>query len=279
MYQGTDPSNPNNWALVGRYLIPTPVAQRGVTRYGGDVYIITENDHQQLSKLFIALKLGEVAPRTKIAGAAKNAYLQGKNLPGWQALYYPAGTRMIYNVPNQDGTFSQHIFNTSTQAWCRFRGMPARCFGVYRDALYYGGANGTVVQADIGANDNGSPILTLGQQAWQLFGTPLIKRVAAIRPIVQSPGIALFNMIIGFDYQESGLQIPDATLGPLNALVWGQSNWGPPSVWSGGLGRTDPRWHIAGGEGAAIGISINANTSVGATWIRTDLLLEPGRML
>src|SRR6266576_5907 len=159
LYQGTDPSNPNNWALVGRYLIPTPVAQRGISRYGGDVYIITANDHQQLSKLFIALKLGEVAPRTKIAGAAKVAYAAGKNLPGWQALYYPAGTRMIYNIPNINGTFSQHIFNTSTQAWCRFRNIPSLCWGIYNDALYYGGARGVVKQADIGANDTGTPIL------------------------------------------------------------------------------------------------------------------------
>ncbi len=279
LYQGTDPSNPNNWALVGRYMIPTPVAQRGITRYGGDIYIITANDHQQLSKLFIALKLGEVAPRTKIAGAAKSAYAAGKNLPGWQALYYPAGTRMIYNIPNPDGTFSQHIFNTSTQAWCRFRNMPARCWGIYNDQLYYGGPRGVVVQADIGATDNLSPILTQGQQAWNTFETPLIKRVVALRPIVQSNGIAMFNLGLGFDYQLSGLTFPGETVGLLNTLIWGAGNWGPPRVWGGRIGVTDPRWHIGGGQGSAIGISLSANASVATTWIRTDLLLEPGRAL
>jgi hypothetical protein len=279
MYQGTDPSNPNNWALVGRYMIPTPVAQRAITRYGGDVYIITANDHQQLSKLFISLKLGETAPRTKIAGAAKAAYAAGKNLPGWQALYYGAGTRMIYNIPNPDGTFSQHIYNTSTQAWCRFRGMPAYCWGIYNDQLYFGAANGIVVQADMGANDRGTPILSQGQQAWQTFGTPLIKRVAAVRPVVQSNGIAMFNMGLGFDYQLSGIQFPEETVGFNNALIWGAGNWGPPRVWGGGAGFTDPRWHIGGGQGSTIGLSIAANASVATTWIRTDLLLESGNAL
>jgi hypothetical protein len=279
MYQGTDPSNPNNWALVGRYMIPMPVSQRGITRYGGDVYIITENDHQQLSKLFIALKLGEVAPRTKISGAAKAAYQAGSGLPGWQALYYPGGTRMIYNIPNPDGTFSQHIFNTSTQAWCRFRGMNAYCFGIYKGNLYFGAAKGAVVKADTGVNDNGAAILTQGQQAWQTFGTPLKKRVAALRPIVQSLGVAQFNLGLGYDYQNSGLVFPGDTIGPLNALQWGANNWGAPRVWSSGGGVTDPRWHIGGGEGAAIGISFSAIAAVGTTWIRTDLLIEPGSAL
>jgi hypothetical protein len=279
MYQGTDPSNPNNWALVGRYQIPAPVAQRGITRYGGDVYIITENDHQQLSKLFIALKLGETAPRTKISGAAKQAFLMGSFLPGWQALYYPRGTRMIYNIPNPDGTFSQHIFNTSTQAWCRFRSNNAYCFGIYNEALYFGAAKGTVLQADVGVNDNGAPILTQGQQAWQTFGTPLKKRVAALRPIVQSAGVAMFNLGLGFDYQASGLQFPGDTIGPLNALTYGANNWGAPRVWGSSVGITDPRWHIGGGEGAAVGISLASNAAVGTTWIRTDLLIEPGSAL
>lgn len=275
MYSGTDPSNPNNWALVGRYALPPPVAQRGIARYGGDIYIITANDHQQLSKLFIALKLGETPPRTKIAGAAALAYQLGSSLPGWQALYYPAGTRMLFNIPNPDGSFSQHVFNTSTQAWSRFRGNNAYTFGIFGTRLYYGAANGNVVQADTGSSDNGAPILSQSQQAWQLFETPLKKRIALVRPVVQSQGVADFNFGLGFDYQAAGIQVPDSTIGAAGALIWGASTWGAPSVW-GGSGTTDPRWRIAGGEGAAIGLSLTANTIVSATWIRTDFMIEPG---
>jgi hypothetical protein len=279
LYQGTDPSNPNNWALVGRYMIPAPVAQRGIFRYGGDIYIMSANDHEQFSKRLIALKLGETAPRTKISGAATAAYIAGKNLPGWQAIYYAIGTRMIYNIPNINGTFSQHIYNTSNQSWCRFRGMPALCWGIYNDHLYYGGPRGMVMQADIGAHDAGSPILCQGQQAWQTFQTPLIKRVTAVRPVVQSNGVAMFNLGLGYDYQLSGISFPGETVGLLNALIWGAGNWGPPRVWGGNIGVTDPRWHIGGGQGSAVGISLAANASVATTWIRTDLLIEPGRAL
>jgi hypothetical protein len=133
--------------------------------------------------------------------------------------------------------------------------------------------------ADVGSNDSGTPIITQGQQAWQTFGTPLKKRIAALRPIVQSSGVARFNLGLGFDYQPSGLQFPGATIGPLNALIWGAGLWGAPRIWSSGYGATDPRWHIGGGEGGAIGISLGSIAAVGTTWISTDLLIEPGTAL
>jgi hypothetical protein len=278
MYQGTDPANPNNWALVGRYMIASPISVRAITRYGGDVYITTANDHQQLSKLLIALKLGETPPRSKASGAVQAAYQLGKNLKGWQALYYGAGTSTIYNIPNPDGSFSQHVYNTSTQAWCRYRGLNGYHFAVFQNNLYFGAANGVVMQADTGTSDFGNSVLSYAQQAWQLFGTPLAKRVAAVRPVVQSQGLANFAFSLGYDYQTPNITIPDATIPAGQALIWGIGHWGTPWVW-GGTGVTDPRWHIAGGEGGAIGLALSANTLLQTTWVRTDFLIEPGTAL
>jgi hypothetical protein len=277
MYQGTDPSNASNWSLVGRYILPPIVDRRAITRYGGDVYLATQSDHQQLSKLLIALKLGESTPLTKISGAAAAAYQAGSGLQGWQAIYYPFGARLIFNIPNSDGSFSQHVYNTSTQAWCRFTGMNANCWGVYQGMLYFGGI-GTVYQADFDSTDLGMPVFALAQQAWQIFGTPSTKRIAAVRPIVQSGGLANFNFGLGFDYQTpevtvSGTGVPAGVGG----LVWGSGNWGN-AYWRGG-GVVDSRWHMAGGAGAAVGLGIAADTSTGATWIRTDFLIEPGAQL
>lgn len=276
-YSGTDPSNPNNWALVGRYVLPMPIAKRAITRYGGDIYVTTANDHQQLSKLLIALKLGDVPPLTKMTGAVVAAVAGYRNAPGWQSLYYGAGQRLIHNIPGPGNTFAQHILNTSTQAWCRFTGLNAYCFGLFNDTLYYGGAQGQVLLADTGSTDDGVPILAQSQQAWQLMGTPLKKRIAALHPVVQAPGIINFIVSLGFDYQPSVIQVPDATIVTAGSMIWGTTNWGAGN-W-GGAGVTDPNWHIAGGEGGAIGIGLSVNSMVGATWIRTDLMIEPGTAL
>lgn len=284
MYSGTDPSNPSNWALVGRYLIAPPVSKRALARYGGDIYLANADDHQQFSQLLAALKVGDTPPRTKVSGAARSAYLAGAALPGWQALYYPSGRRIIFNIPNPGGTFSQHVYNTSTQAWCRFTNQNAYCFGIFEDALYYGSANGIIAQADVvSSGDLGASIPTIAQQAWQLFGTPLKKRIAAVRPVVQGAGPAYFTFGLSYDYQtDIAFSILDATIAPsATALIWGSGTWGAPSVWgstaTGGL--TDPRWRIAAGEGGAVGLSMLSNTIVPLTWIRTDFLIEPGSAL
>lgn len=277
MYQGTDPSNANNWALVGRYKLAPIVDRDAILRYGGDVYLATQSDHQQLSKMLIALKLGESLPLTKISGAATAAFQASAGLGGWQAIYYPVGTRLIFNIPNSDGSFHQHVYNTSTEAWCRFTGMNANCWGVYRDKLYFGGI-GTVYQADFGSTDLGKSIFALGQQAWQIFGSPLTKRIAAVRPIVQSGGLANFNFGLGFDYQPAEVTVASTGVPVgVGGLIWGQGNWGS-SFWRGG-GVVDSRWHMAGGAGSSVGLGVAADTQTGATWIRTDFLIEPGTQL
>lgn len=281
LYSGTDPSNANNWALVGRYMLPPPIDVRAIVRYGGDIYIATTNDHQQLSKILIALKLGETPPRTKISGAATAAHNAGQNLFGWQAIYYPVGTRLLFNIPNPDGTFSQHVYNTSVQSWCRFRGINASCWAVYRDKLYFGAANGAVFEADVGSTDISlagvRPIVAASQQAWQSFNTPLTKRLTAARIILQTTnqgGSYLFE--VGIDYHAPSIITPAAL--PAQGATWGEETWGN-FFWTSLAALVDTNWRLQGGAGSAFSWGVVANSSAPTTWVRTDLLLEPGNML
>jgi hypothetical protein len=277
MYAGSDPSNPNNWALVGRYTLPPPVNTRAIVRFGGDIYIATTSDHQQLSKMLIAAKLGETVPRSKIAGAATAAYMAGGSLFGWQAIYYPAGSRLIFNIPNPDGTFVQHIYNTSIQAWCRFRDMQASCWAVFNDALYYGTAGGLVNKADTGFLDKETAIASRSQQAWQSFNSPLLKRLTASRIVVRTTNQgASYCFEVAFDYRNPGFFAPIST--PIGASIWGVSTWGE-FIWAASSLFSDMRWHMEGGEGSTLSWGIKANTKAETLWIRTDLMLEPGNML
>src|SRR5579859_1713149 len=274
LYSCTDPSNPNNWALVGRYVLPPPVNIRAILRYGGDIYLATQSDHQQLSKILIALKLGETPPRTKVSGAAKAAYEAGATLFGWQAIYYPAGTRLIFNIPNPDGSFSQHVYNTSVQAWCRFRGMNASCWGLFKGDLYFGTA-GAVLIADTGSTDSGQSIVAASQQAWQRFGTPLTKRLAASRIIVQTDNpLQSYLFEVGFDWRPLNIITPIS--GPSIGATWGTAVWGEFN-WAENL--VEMNWQIQGGKGSAISWGIVANSTTPTTWISTDVLIEPGTAL
>ncbi len=308
LYSGSDPSNANNWALVGRYVVPPLITTRAITRYGGDIYLATVNDHQQLSIYLAALKAGEVPPRTKISGAAKAAFDAGGSRFGWQAFFYPQGRRVIFNIPNPDGTFSQHIYNTSLQTWTRFRDMNAFCWGIYNNNLYYGAAGGNVIQADTGSMDSALtqapigpiwgtslwknfnwissftpggtapvPITASSQQAWNIFGSAFGKRLTASRVVVETLNqSASYNFDVGYDYNFPQ-QVTPAALSPMGA-IWGTFNWNAAN-WSQAMVTVDSNWHVEGGDGSAISWGIVGNFSAPARWVRTDLLIEPGTML
>jgi hypothetical protein len=131
IYLGNDPGNANAWSLVGVYRLSPPVGPRAVCQYGAEAFLTTYDDHSPLQQQLVALKLGQLPPRSKASTAVQNAVRANLNAFGWQALYYPRGRRLIFNIPNPDGTFSQHVQNTALQSqpWCRFVNMNAYCWG------------------------------------------------------------------------------------------------------------------------------------------------------
>jgi hypothetical protein len=288
VYSGTDPSDPNNWALVGIYTTPPPIGQRAICRYGGDSYIITSSDYTKLSQLMIALKLGTVPPRSKATGACQDAVSQGRGLTGWQAIYWGFGRRLLMNVPligldsNGNRQFEQHVYHTGIDAWCRYQGLPSYCWVTWRDNLYFGSNNGRVVQfVDSGGDElDGQtlmPIASFGWQAWNLFGTPLNKRLAALRPIMRSAQSANYQFGFGFDYGDPVMNITAEHVGqptPWNTTPWNQVPWERAAA-------TDTIWYAAEGDGSSISVAVSANSAnpKPLIWIRTDLRIEPGRAL
>jgi len=288
VYSGTDPSDPNNWALVGIYTTPAPIGQRAICRYGGDSYIITSSDYTKLSQLMIALKLGTVPPRSKAAGACQAAVSQGRGQTGWQAIYWGFGRRLVMNVPlialdaNGNRTFEQHVYHTGLDAWCRYTNLPAYCWAVWNDNLYFGTTNGRVVQFGVPGGDelvSGTitNIIAFGQQAWNLFGTPTQKRVAAIRPIMRSAQSVEYQFGLGYDYNPPAMTIFASHVGmptPWNTTPWNTTPWERSA-------QTDTIWYIAEGDGAAISVAVQSLTvsPQPLMWIRTDLRIEPGSAL
>ena len=156
--------------------------------YGAEAFLTTYDDHIPLQQQLVALRLGQLPPRSKVSTAVQNAVRANLNGFGWQALYYPRGRRLIFNIPNPDGSFSQHVQNTALQSqpWCRFVNMNAYCWGLFRDNLYFGAAGGAVYQADTGSLDNFGAVAANAQQAWSTFASPVRKRVTAVRPMVRA---------------------------------------------------------------------------------------------
>lgn len=277
IYQGSDPSDATLWSLIGRYQLAPPVNVRSVVKYGGESYLTTFDDHVPLQQQLVSLKVGVVPPRSKVSGAVQDAVSLNQNAFGWQSFFYAKGRRLIFNVPNTDGTFAQHVYNTSQDAWCRFVGMNATCWGGFNDNLYFGTSGGAVCRADNGTLDNGSPIVADGQPAWAMFSDPRRKRLSAIRPLLSAEGISTIQFGTGFDYEDITLTSQSSTI-LLSGSPWDVSPW-DVSPWATANGQIDGRWRMAGGTGYALGFRLKASCRAPLQWLRTDVRYEIGRDL
>jgi hypothetical protein len=277
LFSGNDPSLSSNWSLVGEYRIAPPVSPRAVTDYGGDSFLTTFDDHVTLQQMFTALRLGEMAPRSKVSKAVQLAVQANQSAFGWQALYYPRGRSLIFNVPNPDGTFNQHVCNTGLpdQPWCRYVGMNAYCWSLFNNLLYFGAATGAVYVADFGALDSLTPIEATAQQAWNKIGNAQRKRISAVRPVVQSIGTLAYTFSTGFDYAALNISVPGAA-GAVGS-PWDVSAW-DVSPWSDEM-TVGQAWRVGGGSGTSVSFGLVVSAVQPVTWFRTDIRMEGGNAL
>lgn len=278
LYFGNDPAQSGAWQLVGRYRVSPPVNIRAICSYGGDSFVTTYDDYMQLQQQLAALRDGTLPPRSKASGAVQEAIIANGSAFGWESLYYPRGRRLIFNVPNTDGTFDQHVCNTSlpTQPWCRFQGMNASTWVVFSDGLYFGGAGGTVYHADNGFEDVSTAVSCVGQQAWNKIDNAQRKRMSVVRPIIQSTQ-GTYDFAVGFDYQALDIPVPATALG--EDLTDGAGlaiTDGSGEALTTGAAGINIDWRVAGDTGTAFGFGLRVSSAGQTAWLRTDFRLEQG---
>lgn len=268
IFVGNDPGNANAWSLVGQFRISPPVSPRAVCRYAAESFCTTFDDHVALDETLAASKEGRLPERSKISSAVQAAVAANQAGFGWQALYYPRGRRLIFNIPNPDGSFYQHVQNTGTtrKPWCRFVNQNAFCWGLYNDRLYFGAQAGNVYLADNGTLDEGSPIAAFAQQAWNSFEAPVEKDVKAVRPVLTTSGPITYTFRLGFDFGSLDKSIIVTTSGsgsPWDTSPWDTSPWSAESI-------ATTKWNAGGGSGMAVACSLAVTSAQSVTWLRTD---------
>lgn len=211
VYQGTDPSSSTTWELKGVYDLGAPIGIRCITKVAGDLALINNDGVLPMSRALGTDRgaVAQVAITAKINNAMNTAARSYKDNFGWELTPYPKGTLAILNVPIVEGQEQhQYVMNTLTGAWCRFTGMNANCWRVYRDTLYFGGNDGVVYQADYGALDLDQPIDAVGQQAYNYFRAKgSLKRYTAIQPLLTTDSSSRPSIGISTDFKDN------ATLG------------------------------------------------------------------
>lgn len=207
IYSGADPTNANNWSLVGVFNLAPPLGQRCVEQIGADLGIVTLQGVLPLSQT-IQLDTGAVR-QAAITGRIQNAMLQSaasyQNNFGWQLISYPAQALLLLNVPQQTNTAQvQYVMNFLNGSWTQFQGWNANCFELFNDQLYFGGNDGTVANAYQGPADLIAPIAADMQCAFNYFENPgRIKRMSMIQPLMVTGGTIVPTIGVDVDFGAS----------------------------------------------------------------------------
>lgn len=213
LYQGLDPSDANNWALVGVWQVPKPIGERSLIEYGSDLLVLTEAGVFPLSSIL------RVPPEEQ--GKKAMSYLIGPTFAssstsyrtnfGWQPILYSGrGGLTIVNVPTASlGTSEQYVRSNQGGGWCRFTGIASFCWATANGMIYFGSTAG-VYRWDIGASDNGEYIVPDVLPAFQDFGNRTITKVfTMVRALLRCPAIIAPSLQVLTDYDQSTL--PTAT--------------------------------------------------------------------
>jgi len=247
VYQGTDPSSINTFALVGRFDVGMPLGRRCTVRASGDLGIITQDG---VVSMQAALRFDRASiQRATITGKIQTLFSQYaqdyKQNFGWSPCIFPKSRYFIVNVPvYSDSSQIQLVMNTITGAWCRFTGMAGPCWGVANDRLYFGGNAGTVYEANVGYLDNATTNIEWEvQTSWQMLAGPTNKAFTMVRPtMVVGTGVR-FGITVNVDFRS---QAPVIALDALSAgtatMTW---PWTWPGTW-GGQSVIDQRWQSFG---------------------------------
>jgi hypothetical protein len=280
VYKGSDPSDPNDWSLVGIWQIGQTFNRKCMFKFGGDLLVLTEGG---LVPLSAGLQSTRLDPRVNITDKIFFAISQATSLYssqyGWQINYYAKQNMLILNIPAISGS-EQYVMHNITKSWARFTNIPANCWELSGDDMYFGG-DGFVgkfydTNADAGAN-----IRAFAQQAYSYFDSRgQQKRFTMVRPILQTDNgvpTVLCGISTDFDTVDLTSQI---SFNPniLSIGLWDISEWDDAN-WGGGL-VTTKIWQGVTGIGYAGSVSLNVvSQAIELRWASTDYVMERGGIL
>ncbi len=280
VYKGSDPSDPNDWSLVGIWNIGQTFARKCVFKFGGDILLLTQDG---LVPLSAGLQSTRLDPRVNITDKIFFAISQAADLYsanyGWQMNYLAKYNMLIVNIPITTGS-EQYVMHNITKSWGRFTGVNANCWEMSGNDMYFGG-NGYVAKFYDSFSDDGANINAFVQQAYSYFDTRgQQKRFTMVRPILQTDnGLPTVLCGISTDYETvdltSQISFNPNTLdvGVWDTAFWDDANWGGALI-------TTKIWQGVTGIGYAGSISLNvASQGIDFHWASTDYVMERGGVL
>lgn len=228
VYQGTDPSDANNWQKVGIYQITPPLGANGIMRAGGDLLLAVEAGIVPLSKavatdvagLSLASTTAAIEPDWKTEVVAR------KTMP-WEIMKWPTNNMAVVSLPvtNEGVDPVCFVVNLETGGWAKFTGWDTRCLAHYDGYGYFGTNDGTIRKMEVGGADDGVPYVCTYIGLPDHMGSPGIHKVIhSMRSTFRAsvPFKAKVSASVNYKIQ---LPTPPASVADYTADEWDSGLW------------------------------------------------------
>jgi hypothetical protein len=262
VYAGTDPAAANTWELIGVYDVGPPIGYRCFNKVGAELMLLNLDGVLPLSKGLTLDRAAQsqVTITLNINSAMNEAARSYKGNFGWELMPYAKGTMAILNVPVSAGANQQqYVMNTITGAWCKFTGMAANTWAVFKDDLYFGGNDGKVYKADTGGVDVTAPINAVAQGAYNYYGSQgKLKQWKLIQSLVTTDAESRPAIGISTDFRDNASIGTPTAVSSASALydtaLYDAADYAVES-------RTVADWTNISGVGQCAAIHFRAQTS------------------
>jgi hypothetical protein len=254
VYQGDNPSVAANWAKVGLYQIGRPLGKQAYVRIGGDLIIATDIGFIPLSQA-VQRSVATLAPAAVSFAIEPDwniAAVERRNAD-WTAIVWPEAQMALVAPPTpEDDTPVAFIANVRTMAWAEYTGWDARCFETYDGRLFFGSAEGRIVEANVTGADEGVPFTGVSVALFDDVQSPATRKLAYIGRITRrETNLSAPKLTVLYDFTE---ELPSAPSAPAfgAGAVWGTGVWGT-SLWAETSQKTvTANWVSVGGSGYAL---------------------------
>ncbi|MER9691989.1 hypothetical protein NKJ16_08625 [Mesorhizobium sp. M0179] len=286
VYEGSNPADPNDWSLVGRYDMSPPRGSRAMMQAGGELLLAMDDGiipiSQAIQKDRAALALISVArniePDWRAEAAARST------LP-WEVLKWPLFNMAIVSLPATTGqTKKCFVVNLQTGAWADYTGWDTRCLALHDGRAYFGTSDGKVMQCEVSGNDDGLPYTCTYVGLFDHMKAPArAKIVHMARTVFRASRKFIAKLSISADYQ---VRLPSAPASVANDVTldeWDTGLW-DVALWDAGSVKTvSTKWASIGQSGFAVAPQVQVTCGVSpmpdAELVALDVTYEVGAVV
>jgi hypothetical protein len=287
VYQGSDPSDPTDWSLVGVYDMPPPMGRNATMSAGGDLLILTEQGFIPISA---AINRDPAAlPFAAVSKAIEPDWVsdarQRRSMP-WEVAKWPLRSKAIISTPvtgDESTTPPQcYVVNLETGAWCKYTGWDTRTLVLHDDFVYFGTNSGTVFQAEITGSDNGELIYHNCVLSFDHFDrVGQYKTAVEMRATFLTQNTFLPKLSVSTDYSVNLASPPNATTSTESPGEWDVGLW-DVAQWDTGIASftTQTYWSTVGLSGTVhapqLQVTSGSETTPTAELVIIDVKIDDG---